>query len=392
METLPIKISDTTLRDGEQQAGLFFPHKMKQEFAHLIAKTGVSHIEFMPCTCDQEAQLVKTLVAEGLKPDIIAATPVRKEFIDIAKDCDVEQIVLFKGLSDRLLFLRDREISQMKEFQGKTIDDHIPPRIIDKIRQNAIDEIVDHLRYVTDEAGCPVNLAIEDASRADFDFLVECLRSFSPYIGFCFLCDTVGVLTPDKSYIWMNDLLQSTTGVNLGVHYHNDLGLALENTLQSVMAGATLVSGTFRGIGERSGNVAIEQVLNGLKIRFGIEVEGINYEAIAPVLDYMEQKGIRPAAPYSPQAQRHESGIHVNSLLTDPKSYAVLPHNTIEILFGKWSGASNFRYLFEKELNHPQSKEQYEKMRSVIKSLAVEQERYFTADEVVELWKNGTFE
>ena len=126
METLPIKISDTTLRDGEQQAGLFFPHKMKQEFAHLIAKTGVSHIEFMPCTCDQEAQLVKTLVAEGLKPDIIAATPVRKEFIDIAKDCDVEQIVLFKGLSDRLLFLRDREISQMKEFQGKTIDDHLP--------------------------------------------------------------------------------------------------------------------------------------------------------------------------------------------------------------------------------------------------------------------------
>ncbi|WP_329604431.1 hypothetical protein [Planktothrix agardhii] len=74
------------------------------------------------------------------------------------------------------------------------------------------------------------------------------------------------------------------------------------------------------------------------------------------------------------------------------ESYAVLPHNTIEILFGKWSGASNFRYLFEKELNHPQPKEQYEKMRSVIKTLAVEQERYFTAEEVVELWKNGIFE
>jgi methanogen homocitrate synthase/benzylmalate synthase len=322
----------------------------------------------------------------------VAATPIKKDFIDIAKDCDLSQIVLFKGLSDRLLFLRDREISQMKEFQGKTIDDHIPDHIINRIRQNAIDEIVNHLRYATQGAGLRVKFAIEDASRADFDFLVECLRTFSPYVEDCYLSDTVGVLSPEKSYIWVNDLLQSTTGVNLGVHYHNDLGLALENTLQSVMAGATIVSGTFGGIGERSGNVAIEQVLNGLKVRFGIEVEGINYEAIAPVLDYMEQKGIRPAAPYSQQAQRHESGIHVNSLLVDPKSYAVLPHNTIEILFGKWSGASNFRYLFEKELNHPQPKEQYEKMRSVIKTLAVEQERYFTAEEVVELWKNGIFE
>ena len=392
MQTLPIKISDTTLRDGEQQAGLFFSYEMKQEFAHLIAQTGVSEIEIMPCVCDDETKLVKTLVAQGLKHQIVAATPIKKDFIDIAKDCDLSQIVLFKGLSDRLLFLRDHEISQMKEFQGKTIDDDIPDHIINRIRQNAIDEIVNHLRYATQEAGLRVKFAIEDASRADFDFLVECLRTFSPYVEDFYLSDTVGVLTPEKSYIWVNDLLQSTTEVNLGVHYHNDLGLALENTLQSVMAGATIVSGTFGGIGERSGNVALEQVLNGLKIRFGIEVEGINYEAIAPVLDYMEQKGIRPAAPYSQQAQRHESGIHVNSLLVDPKSYAVLPHNTIEILFGKWSGASNFRYLFEKELNHPQPKEQYEKMRSVIKTLAVEQERYFTAEEVVELWKNGIFE
>ena len=117
MQTLPIKISDTTLRDGEQQAGLFFSYRMKQEFAHLIAQTGVSEIEIMPCVCDQEAQLVKTLVVQGLKRDIIAATPLKKHLIDSAKDCGIDKIVLFKGLSDRLLLLRDREISQMKEFQ-----------------------------------------------------------------------------------------------------------------------------------------------------------------------------------------------------------------------------------------------------------------------------------
>ncbi len=391
MQTLPIKIYDSTLRDGEQQAGLFFSYATKYKLAHLMAQTGVNGIAMMPSVCDEEAELAKTLVSEGLENKIYSDTLMGKPFIDQAKDCGIKHIILFKGLSDRLLFLRDRQVRQIQEFQAKTIDDDIPQNIIDKIRQNAIDEIVEHLRYATQEAGLEVDFAIEDASRADFDFLVECLRAFSPYIGHCLLCDTVGVLSPEKSYIWVNDLLQSTTAVALGVHYHNDLGLALENTLQSLMAGATLVSGTFYGIGERSGNVALEQVLNGLRIRFGIEVEGINYDAIAPVIDYMEQMGIRPAAPYSQQAQRHESGIHVNSLLADPKSYAVLPHNTIEVLFGKWSGASNFRYLFEKQLNNPQPEEQYNKMRSVIKSLAIEQERYFTANEVVELWENGIF-
>jgi homocitrate synthase NifV/benzylmalate synthase len=201
----------------------------------------------------------------------------------------------------------------------------------------------------------------------------------------------VGVLTPEKSYIWVNDLLQSTTGVALGVHYHNDLGLALENTLQSLMAGASLVSGTFCGLGERAGNVAIEQVLNGLRVRFGIEVEGINYDAIAKVTNYIEQLGIRPAPPYSQTAQTHESGIHVNSLFRDPKSYAIFPHNKINVVFGKWSGVSNFQYLFEKQLHNPQPRKQYEQMRSVIKSLAAEQERYFTANEVLELWEDGIF-
>lgn len=390
MENFPIKILDNTLREGEQQAGLFFSYDTKYELAHLIAQTGAYYVEIMPCVCNQEAELAKTLASEGLGHRLSAATLMGKRYIDLAKDCGIKHVMLFKGLSDRLLWLRDPQIGQRSEYQGKTIDDDIPPRLIEQIRQNALDLIVENLRYAT-EQGLRVDFAIEDASRADFHFLVQCLSSFSPYIKYCLLCDTVGILSPEKSYIWVNDLMQSTTGVNLGLHYHNDLGMALENTLQSLMAGATLVSGTFCGIGERAGNVALEEVLNGLRIRFGIEVEGINYDKIAAVTDYIENMGVRRAAPYSKQSQRHESGIHVNSLLLDPKSYAVLPHNAIEIIYGKGSGSSNFRYLFEKQLGNPQPKEKYDQMRSVIKSLAIKEERYFTANEVVELWKNGIF-
>ena len=390
MQTLPLKIADSTLRDGEQQAGLFFSSKTKYKLAHLIAQSNANYINITPWVCDQDLELAKVLVSEGFANRLSADTLIGKQFIDLAQKCGIKHIVLFKGLSDRLLWLRDPKIRQRSEFQGKTIDDDIPTKIIEQIRQDAIDLIVENLRYATAQ-GLKVDFAIEDASRADFHFLVQCLRSFNPYIKHCILCDTVGVLNPEKSYVWINDLLQSTTGIALGVHYHNDLGMALENTLQSIMAGATLVSGTFGGIGERAGNVALEEVLNGLRIRFGIEVAGINYDAIAHIIDYMNQMGIRRAPPYSQLAQSHESGIHVNSLLSDAKSYAVFPHNAIEILFGKGSGASNFRYLFEKQLQNPQPQAKYEHMRAVIKSLAIKQERYFTAEEVVELWNNGIF-
>ncbi|MDB9304090.1 MULTISPECIES: 2-isopropylmalate synthase [Cyanophyceae] len=392
MQNRQIKISDETLRDGEQQVGIFFSLPTKHKLAHLIAQTGVSGFAIMPSVCEQESELAKTLISDGLNHLITASTMMGKEYIDQAKNYGIKRIILFHALSDRLLFLRNPHVRQMSEYQGKTIDDDIPSHIINKIRQDALDVIVENLHYATKVAGLRVDFAAEDASRTDFDFLVQCINSCSPYIEHFLLCDTVGVLTPEKSYIWINDLLQSTTGVKLGVHYHNDMGLALENTLQSLIAGATLVSGTFCGLGERAGNVALEQVLNGLRVRFGIEVEGINYDTVDAVTNYIEEMGIRPAPPYSQTSQRHESGIHVNSLFRDPLSYAIFPHNKIDVAFGKWSGVSNFQYLFEKQLQNPQPRQQYEKMRAVIKSLATEQERYLTANEVLKLWKDGMFE
>lgn len=392
MQNLSIKISDETLRDGEQQVGIFFSLPTKHKLAHLIAQTGVSGFAIMPSVCERESELTKTLISDGLTHLITASTMMGKEYIDQAKNYGVKRIILFHAVSDRLLFLRNPHVRLMSEYQDKTIDDDIPSHIINKIRQDALNLIVENLRYATQVAGLRVEFAAEDASRADFDFLVQCIRSCSPYIEHFLLCDTVGVLTPEKSYIWINDLLQSTTGVALGVHYHNDMGLALENTLQSVMAGATLVSGTFCGLGERAGNVALEQVLNGLRVRFGIEVQGMNYDAVEAVTNYIGQMGIGPASPYSQASQCHESGIHVNSLFRDPLSYATFTHNRIDVVFGKWSGVSNFQYLFEKQLKNPQPRQNYEKMRAVIKSLAIEQERHFTANEVLKLWKDGIFE
>lgn len=393
MKTFPLKISDETLRDGEQQAGVFFSYETKRDLAHLIAKIGVDSINIMPSICQTEESLIETLVSEGLKDRIISTIMLSQQQIDQAKASGVNRIFLFHAISDRLLFLRNRQICDLPEFQGKTVDDNIPQAIIDTLRQQMIAKVLENLRYATsEEVGLKVVFAAEDATRADFDFLVHCICLFRPYVEHFMLCDSVGVFSPDKSSSWIHNLRQSTNEAPLGVHFHNDLGMALENTIQAVIAGASLVSGTFSGIGERAGNVALEQVLNGLRIRFGIEVEGIDYDAIANIIEELEQLPVRPAPPYSKAAYRHESGIHVNYLLYDPKSYSIFPYQQPEIIFGKCSGASNFQYLFEKLLQKPQPKERYDKMRSKIKSLAVEQERCFTAQEVLALLKQGVFD
>ncbi|MEG3936454.1 2-isopropylmalate synthase [Microcoleus sp. T3_B1] len=392
MPTLPLIMSDETLRDGEQQAGLFFPYETKKTLAKLISQAGIHQIAIMPAVHETEEHLLKTLVAEGLGSTMTASTMLGKQFIDRAKACGIERIILFYAVSDRLLLLRDAEVRNLTAHPEKIKDDNLPNALVCRVRQNMINKVLENLRYATSaEVGLKVEFAAEDASRADFNFLVQCIREFQPYIEHFVLCDTMGILTPEKTYVWVRDILELVNNAALGVHFHNDLGMALENTLQAVIAGASMISGTFRGIGERAGNIPLEQVLNGLRLRFGIEVEGINYEALSQVTDYLDSLGVRPASPYSQAALRHESGIHVNGFLRDPDSYHIFPHAAPEIWFGKCSGSSNFQYLFEKQLNKPLTPEDYNRMRDKIKSLSIQEQRCFSPEEVVELFERGFF-
>jgi isopropylmalate/homocitrate/citramalate synthase len=382
METLNLLISDETLRDGEQQVGLFFNDK--KGLAELILQTGVQQLALMPAIHTSEAELVGDLVDGGWKQQVIASTMMRRSSIDQSKACGARQVILFHAVSDRLLFLRDPEVARSPALRNKTVDDDISPSLIHASRARMLARALEHVRYAT-EQGLSICFAAEDASRADGDFLVDCINTLSPYIEQFLLCDTVGVLTPDSTVSWIQDLLKRTNGVPLSVHFHNDMGLALENTIQAVRAGATGVSGTFGGVGERAGNAPLEQVLKGLRSRFGWEVVGVDYDALDRVVAYLHAHGHRPHAPYSLQAQRHESGIHVSALLRDPKSYSSFPHQRPEIWFGKGSGTSNFRYLFEQYLHQPLPQYEYERLRSVVKAIAIEEKRSFSAEEILSL-------
>lgn len=389
METLKLTISDETLRDGQQQVGLFFDPDVEHTLAHLIARTGVHQIALMPAVHASEARLVQSLIDEGLGQQVIASTMLTKTAIDQSLACGVRQIILFHAVSDRLLVLRDPDLRQHPDYGHKILDDGIPDSILAKVRQTMLDKVIEHLRYA-DERGLKICFAAEDASRTEFNFLVDCIQKFQPYIEHFLLCDTVGLLTPETTHRWISDLLTHTHHASLAVHFHNDMGMALENTIQAVRAGACGISGTFAGIGERAGNVALEQVLHGLKWRFGWEVEGIDYDALNRVTEYLYQIGARAHAPYSPQAQRHESGVHVNSLLRDRQSYCIFPHVEPEIWFGKCSGVSNLQHLFEQRLGRSLTRHQYEQLRADLKTLSMQQKRSFSAEEVISLLESGT--
>ena len=398
MKKIKLAIFDETLRDGEQQVGIFFDAETKRNLARLIAATGVHGIAIMPAVHPTETQVIRDLIDRGFQ-NIIASTMMDRKYIDRSYECGVEKIILFHALSDRLLWLRnaklrhllpnfDRGLAEVRSCNSYNSPEEAEREIIASLQQEAINKISNNIQYAVSK-GLKVCFAAEDASRADFDFLVTCINKFQPYIEQFFLCDTVGILTPEKTKQWIENLIKCTNNkTSLTVHFHNDRGLALENTIQAVEAGAKGVSGTFGGIGERAGNVALDRVLNGLKLRYGWQVAGINYRAFDAVLEYQKQRGIIANQPYSPETLRCETGIHVDSLRRDLNSYYLFPHGKPEIWYGKFSGAANFQYLFEKELNRPLPPEKYREFRDLIKNIAIEKKRSFSTNEVLEILKS----
>lgn len=384
MVALPLKIFDETLRDGEQQAGLVYPDAVKRELAQLIADTGVHQIDLMPAVDEAEAALAASLLRGRLDDVLTAATPAEKTYVDQAKACGFRRVILFYAVSDRLIVLRDDEVQSDPFWSKRRIDDAVPPAMLQRARDAALTRIRSLVEYAA-ASGLRVDFAAEDASRADNDFLVQWIRELGPRLDHFLLCDTVGVLTPQVCGPWVADLLTTGKHPRLGVHFHNDMGLALENTLQAVLAGATMVSGTFAGVGERAGNVAVEQVLRGLQQRYAITVDGIDLDAVDCVVAYLDAHGYRPAAPYTDAARRHMSGQHVRSLLQDPKSYSIFDGAEPEIWFGKVSGAGNFQYLFEKILGQPLAKEQYQRLSRELKLRARREQRCYSTEEMLAL-------
>ena len=319
-----IGITDTTLRDGEQQPGVFFTPEQKVEMAKKLAEVGIMGAEIgYPAVSEEELKSCKMIHAENIKGLLtFVMARAKKSDIDAALDADAKAVDLFTSCS---------------EF-------HITQKLKLTLEEN-ISMYMDALEYAKDH-GLMIVFGREDDSRADIPYFVKlaktALEAGAMATG---ISDTTGTLTP-VSTRWLIKRLKKE-GLAVGPHFHNDLGLATANTLAALEAGSAGVNGTILGIGERAGNAPIEEVVVALRVLYGIKTR-VNLEGLFELCKMVSKYAGVPIHVNKPivgaNAFKHESGIHAHGVLAHPLTYESIPSEWLgrqsEFRYGKFSGTA----------------------------------------------------
>jgi 2-isopropylmalate synthase len=372
-----VYIFDTTLRDGEQSPGISLSVRDKLEIAEQLVRLGVDVIEAgFPVTSQGDFEAVST-VARTIRGATVAA---------LAR--------ALKGDIDRALAAVEKaERPRLHTFIA-TSDVHIRHKL-GKSREEVLHmaaEAVSYARRFCDD----VEFSPEDATRSDFDFLCKVVQvAIEAGATVINIPDTVGYALPDEfgSLIArLREAVPELDSVVLSVHCHNDLGLAVANSLAAIVNGANQVECTVNGIGERAGNAAMEEIVMILDTRYntlgkktGIRTEEIyrTSRLVSNLTNYPIQfnKAIVGANAFA-----HSSGIHTDGMLKDRTTYEIIDPARIGLkrslfVLGKTSGRHAFRAKLE-ELGYDLEGDEFEKAFQRFKDLA-DKKAEITDDDIV---------
>ncbi|MDD3398765.1 MAG: 2-isopropylmalate synthase [Candidatus Methanomethylophilaceae archaeon] len=321
-----VKIFDTTLRDGEQTPGIALSLRDKVRIAEALDEMGVHVIEAgFPTISEGEQQAVRSIAELKLDSRICGLARSTRKDIDAAMSCGVDYIHTFIATSD--IHLKYKLKMSREEVKSRAIE--------------AIEYARSH--------GLTVEFSCEDATRTDLDFLKEMhIAAQDAGAQTINVPDTVGVISPAAMEYLVSELVK-VTKVPISVHCHNDFGLAVANSLAAVRAGARQVHVCVNGLGERSGNAALEEVAMGLFAYHGIEA--VDLSQIGQVCRTVSRLTGYPLPNNKPivgkNAFAHESGIHVHGVLGNASTYEAFVPELVgmhrQIVLGKHSGAHSVR-------------------------------------------------
>ena len=321
-----VRIYDTTLRDGEQSPGISLTIDDKVTIAHMLDALGVDCIEAGFAASNEADRAVFTkLVSDGLNADLYSLCRCLKEDIDAAYGCGLKHVHLFLATSDIHL-----------KYKLKMSRDEVLKRISDSVRYAISKDLT-------------VMFSCEDATRTDYGFLKEAYTvAVEAGASIIDVPDTVGVSMPAEMYELVT-MLSKDIDAPIAVHCHNDLGLAVANSLAAVEAGASMVHTCVNGLGERSGNASTEEIALNLKLNYSVDT--IDLTGIDRISKTVSRYTGYPVAYNKPLVGRnafsHESGIHVHGILNNAATYEPYPPEMIgrirEISVGKHSGAHSLK-------------------------------------------------
>ncbi|MGL5258279.1 MAG: homocitrate synthase [Proteocatella sp.] len=318
---------DTTLRDGEQTAGVVFANQEKLNIARMLDEVGVEQIEAgIPVMGGDEKDIIRKIVKSNLRASIMGWNRAVISDIEQSIDCGVDAVAISISTSD--IHIKDK---------------------LKSTREQVLSQMVSAVEYAKKE-GMYISVNAEDASRTDEDFLFtfisEAINAGANRIRYC---DTIGILNPIQTYTNIKNI-KDRFNIDVEMHTHNDLGMASANAIAGVMAGATHVGVTVNGLGERAGNASLEEIIMAAKCSLNLDNK-YNLISLKPLCEYVSVASGRKLSPWKAVVGdnifSHESGIHADGAIKNPKTYELYSPDDIgltrKLIVGKHSGTAGIK-------------------------------------------------
>ncbi len=371
LEPKKIKIDDTTLRDGEQTAGVVFANDEKIHIARMLDKIGVHQIEAgIPTMGGDEKDAIKAIASLNLNCSILGWNRAVKSDIDDSIECGVDAVAISISSSDIHI---EHKLRKSREWVLESV-------------KTSVDYAKGFNLYVSVNA--------EDASRSDMEFLLQFART-AKEMGADRLryCDTLGILDPFETFMRVKTIID-IIGIDVEMHTHNDFGMAIANAIAGVKAGATYVNTTINGLGERAGNASFEEFVMALKYLENVDL-GIDTHLFREISEYVATASGRFIPAWKPIVGAnlflYESEIRATNVMKDSSTFELFGPEDVglerKIILGKYSGVNTVLSKLDL-LGYKATPKEAEEIADIIRAKSIAMKRSLYDSEIVETYKS----